>query len=375
MRKFCFHLYSRKLDFHHGSSLDENNLIEPFLEACRRGNLDKVEAFLESGVDVNSVTEFGEEFALMVAVKLNNLELINILLDQGDIDVNMESRPSNITSLMMACHDDRPEIVKKLLKNKNIDLNRQDIYGNTAMMVAVLAGSVNCLRLLSTHCIGRLELFFSIKGNKFLSRKVKVYWNAGDNDRDDSAAILAVRVENIEIIKILVNIKDVNWNRKNEENESAFSLAVKSGNKEVVKLIQSYVSNLDVDVENLKNHNVYKAAAEGCRKFLSDKVKDITIRDGDDPDDSLIFDLKDGVSKLINGNSRDRFSSKKRFRLVYEDASQCPVCFEDFSKEVKVFQCTEGHFTCGKCRPKVNKCPECRSKLIGRAIGYERTLC
>ena len=124
MRKFCFHLYSRKLDFHHGSTLDENNLIEPFLEACRRGNLDKVEAFLESGVDVNSVTEFGEEFALMVAVKLNNLELINILLDQGDIDVNMESRPSNITSLMMACHDDRPEIVKKLLKNKNIDLNR-----------------------------------------------------------------------------------------------------------------------------------------------------------------------------------------------------------------------------------------------------------
>ena len=91
--------------------------------------------------------------------------------------------------------------------------------------------------------------------------------------------------------------------------------------------------------------------------------------------DSLMFVLREGLLKMLNSNIQDGSSSKKRLRLVYEEDSQCPVCFAVFSKEAKVFHCSQGHFTCGSCRLRLNRCPECRAKFIGRAIGFERTLC
>jgi len=355
MRKFCFHLQSsqvRKFNFHANSHLEgmcEHRLIEPFLEACRRGNLDKVEAFLESGVDVNSVTEEGgEDFALMYAVQQNNLDLLDLLLANEDIDVDMPG-PDNITPLMKACHDDRPEIVRKMIAKSQICLDLQDCCGNTAAMVAVLAESVDCLQLLSEK---------------------ELDWNLGDDDQDDSAAILAVRVENLQVIEILSKIGSVDWNRRNEKDESAFSIALKKKDKEVIKLILSNVSHHDIDIEHLKRQNVHEAAVKACQQYITEKVADIN-----NGNSSRIFALREGISKLLNANIEEGSSPKKRFRLLYEDSSQCPVCFSAFSKEVKVFHCSEGHFTCGMCRPRLNKCPECRAKFIGRAIGFERTLC
>ena len=260
--------------------------------------------------------------------------------------MNMVRRPDEITALIMACHDEKPEIVKKLLKNDKINLNSQDIYGNTAAMVSVISGSFNCLRLLSED------------------KDHEVDWNLGDDVRDDSAAILAVRMDNFEAIKILVENKSVNWSRKNRENETAFSLALKNDNKEVVKLILNNVSNLDLDIEHLKSQNVFATAVEICQQFIAQKVADLT-----DGESVLIM-----VSKLIKANVIDESLPKKRFRLVFEDVLECPVCFEAFSNEAKVFQCSEGHFTCGKCKPKLEYCPECRSMFMGRAIGFERTL-
>jgi len=370
MRKFCFHLDTAKedkFDFHQGSctSLDdkcEHHLIELFLEACRRGDLYKVEAFLEAGVDVNSVTDYGEGFALMYAVQKKNLELLDLLLSQDNVDVNMVSNPSNITALMMACHEDSHDIVKKLIGKKDtylnpedsfysgIDFNCMDIYGNTAAMVAVLAGSVDCLKLLSTE--------------------KEVNWNKGDKEQNDSVAILAVREENIEIIEILAQIGSLNWNWKNIKGKTAFSVALENGNEEVVMSILSNVSKLDVDVELLKSQNVYQKAVEACEKYVHETVNDISRSN-----DSLMFVLREGLLKMLNSNIQDGSSSKKRLRLVYEEDCQCPVCFAVFSKEAKVFHCSQGHFTCGSCRLRLNRCPECRANFIGRAIGFERTLC
>ena len=53
---------------------------------------------------------------------------------------------------------------------------------------------------------------------------------------------------------------------------------------------------------------------------------------------------------------------------------ECPVCLIQFRGETRVFQCTEGHFICGDCDPRVVRCPVCREDMMGRAHDFERFL-
>ena len=38
----------------------------------------------------------------------------------------------------------------------------------------------------------------------------------------------------------------------------------------------------------------------------------------------------------------------------------CPVCF-DTTHSIPVYQCTNGHFVCNDCIPKLKECPICRN--------------
>jgi len=50
---------------------------------------------------------------------------------------------------------------------------------------------------------------------------------------------------------------------------------------------------------------------------------------------------------------------------------ECPVCLELMYPPLKIFQCSQGHALCGKCRPKCKNCPTCRGPIIGRATVLE----
>ena len=53
---------------------------------------------------------------------------------------------------------------------------------------------------------------------------------------------------------------------------------------------------------------------------------------------------------------------------------ECPVCYERFTGQSQVFQCQQGHFVCGTCRPRVHNCPVCRGNMMGRCNGFEQFL-
>ena len=53
---------------------------------------------------------------------------------------------------------------------------------------------------------------------------------------------------------------------------------------------------------------------------------------------------------------------------------ECPVCYERFTGQSQVFQCQQGHFVCGTCRPRVQTCPVCRGIMMGRCNGFEQFL-
>jgi len=93
--------------------------IMSFLQACAMGNLARVEELLEKGVDVNT------------------------LGDPTSPDVL-----SNTSGLMIATMSRQVGVVERLLAEENIDVDRRGKNGETALTIAALQGSNECMSLL-----------------------------------------------------------------------------------------------------------------------------------------------------------------------------------------------------------------------------------
>jgi len=68
--------------------------------------------------------------------------------------------------------------------------------------------------------------------------------------------------------------------------------------------------------------------------------------------------------------------TKTKMATSTKKAPDCPVCYEALIPPKKIFQCSQGHFLCEKCKmnPNLKWCPTCRQAITGRNIGMELTL-
>eukprot|EP00943_MAST-04B_sp_MAST-4B-sp1_P006692 g6692.t1 len=95
----------------------------PFIAACKMGNLKDVRAFIKNNsYDVNATDSFGQT-ALYIGVFNNNIELIELLVDNG-ADVDSIVTVTGETSLGVATRNNNTEIVNILIK-KGACINRQ----------------------------------------------------------------------------------------------------------------------------------------------------------------------------------------------------------------------------------------------------------
>ena len=53
---------------------------------------------------------------------------------------------------------------------------------------------------------------------------------------------------------------------------------------------------------------------------------------------------------------------------------ECPACYSSYSPASHVYLCTEGHWVCGDCRLRLERCSLCRSPIVGRAHDFEKFL-
>merc|ERR1712203_301991 len=90
-----------------------------FLEACAMGNQSRVEELLEKGVDVNTVGVPSSQDAL-----------------------------TNTSGLMIATMAQQVDVVERLLAEEDVDVDRRGKNGETALTIAALQGSDECVSLL-----------------------------------------------------------------------------------------------------------------------------------------------------------------------------------------------------------------------------------
>ncbi|KAL8713738.1 MAG: hypothetical protein Q9220_002264 [cf. Caloplaca sp. 1 TL-2023] len=139
------HLLEQGLNINHQ---DLDNGQTPLIFACRRGNSAALSLLLQRGASVNLRSRSGST-ALFEAVVSNHVEVVAILLKDPNLKVN-NRHPQNAerSPLMFAARDNSGEILGELLGDVRIDVNQKDLYGVTALTIAVKAN-----HLLSVECL------------------------------------------------------------------------------------------------------------------------------------------------------------------------------------------------------------------------------
>jgi len=105
----------------------------------------------QPGVDVNlKANNKSKASALHIAVKYNNIDIINMLLRYSNIDIN-SLNVFHMTPLVMAIKESQIECVKILIKEENIDVNSKDGDGNTPFMICDMYSTASMRSLLLQH--------------------------------------------------------------------------------------------------------------------------------------------------------------------------------------------------------------------------------
>ena len=140
-----------------------------------------------------------------------------------------------------------------------------------------------------------------------------------ENSHGFTCAIGAAKDGNIEILKILRDIHTVKWNLTNKKGVSALSMALKNNDMEAVRIILS-VPSLEIAAHQLRELNVPRHLRMEC-------MKSVMV-----------------MANRANSNLNSLMSS------LGGGSMECHVCLIPFTAQRKVFQCGNGHFTCGDCK-------------------------
>ena len=125
-------------------------MAEEFVELCYQGDLEGVQAALQSGTDVNCKNEYGRT-GLMEALSGRKTGVARLLLEQEGIDINncdsygqsalhyaaRFTKNSECLAILLA----RPELTSQMV-------NKKDSFGDTPLWWAVYNGAVECVQLL-----------------------------------------------------------------------------------------------------------------------------------------------------------------------------------------------------------------------------------
>ena len=277
-----------------------SELEKTFIDACKNLDLDKVRACVTLGVDVNCEDE-RNNFGLLIAITLQNLDLLDILLSHPNIEVNKRINIEGYESgnpFLEACWNGNADIVRRLLSVPGIDLNYQDSGGRSGAMWAVRRGKTEVVKLLK-------ETF-------------GIDWNL-----QSSKGTTAVMRTSLTTLKILKDIPSINWNLVNDDGHTALSAAMRSGNIEAVRILLS-IPSLIIDANQLKNQNVPRNMIKECMDILVE------------------------MSNRTNNNMKNLVASLGDGRTM-----ECPVCLTLFTAQRRVFMCGNGHFTCGHCKERI----------------------
>eukprot|EP01064_Diplonema_japonicum_P037726 TRINITY_DN8933_c0_g3_i1.p2 TRINITY_DN8933_c0_g3~~TRINITY_DN8933_c0_g3_i1.p2 ORF type:complete len:396 (+),score=89.05 TRINITY_DN8933_c0_g3_i1:2068-3255(+) len=215
------------------------------IRAAWECNVEVLELLTKAGVDVNE-RGFGGWTALMSAAPNGDTEMIRLLAETGDLS---NVHDAGLTALMLGAQTGQPTIVKLLLES-NADLTVTDVYGNTALEIAVAHGHLETAAHLleaspESSYRGLLNVAVSAEQPETLEMLLKM----GLRDAGGMGALhTAAQMANLNMADIIIchtNKVDV----VNDKQMTPLMVAVQAGSEPFVRFLVDHGADLTaVDV-------------------------------------------------------------------------------------------------------------------------------
>ena len=183
---------------------------ERFFRLCQQGSVELLQQLLDSeeSVDLDFRGEPSGVTAVMVAVKARQPSVLRLLLERG-ADANLRTRGAQLTALHLAASLGALEEGRLLLQLGAAEVNAASELGQTPLLMALLKGHADMVRLLvdagaSTetllyHAVGRDDLAVA---TMLLDAGVDANECVGENQK--TALHLAARENNQRLARLLL---------------------------------------------------------------------------------------------------------------------------------------------------------------------------
>ena len=227
-----------------------------------------VKFLVEAGVDLNVLDKFGNT-ALMYAAEAGGFNSVKYLTERMSASSLNQTNKKGQTALMMAAKvsNDAPGLCVKFLVEAGVDLNVQDEFGNTALMLAAVAGGFNSV--------------------KYLTERMSVSSLNQTNKKGQTALMMAAKVSNDApglCVKFLVEA-GVDLNVQDEFGNTALMLAAVAGGFNSVKYLTERISVSSLNQTNKKGQTALMRAASNnsseqtsCLKCLVEAGADVNVQ-------------------------------------------------------------------------------------------------
>lgn len=254
-----------RMNFRKFNNKGENIMInnEELMEACEKGELEKVKSIIEKGIDID--LEYNNWTPLTKASEKGHLNIVKYLVENG-AKINKENG-HDWTALMCASMNGHSDIVEYLVENgAGVNIKNED--GHTALI------------LVSNEDKEHLNIIQYLVDN---GADINIKNNDGD-----TALIIASKKEHLCIIKYLiynkadVNVKDnCDWTAlmyilKNKQSEENNQLIENSKSKELIDFFIEKGGSIDLK----KYHTKDKDKMLPLYKFIAGTINDIIRNDG-----------------------------------------------------------------------------------------------
>jgi len=263
-KKYLNFLIKRWLDLNHINKKWENILFN----AVRLGNKEIIELLINAWVNINiKNNEMLSPLMLAISKKSSN-EILSLFIENKNFDSTLVDMDWNwyLHKLMK----DDTKILKKLLQT-NIDINLINTFWETPLITMIkesrneediiikldLLLEKENLNLNIQDNLWKSLLLYSIEKsyNKLFSKLLKSWTNPLQIDNEwNSTLILAAQKNNIDIIKELLEIKEININAQNNIWETALHIAFQKWNFWIINLLLD--KWIDLDSFNLEKQNI-----------------------------------------------------------------------------------------------------------------------
>ena len=130
---------------------------QSFWRLCNKGDIERVQAAIDNGADVNEANHMGGT-ALMFAINKSHNNVVQVLLHHPQIDIKKVDLDGS-SALHCAVIGDNLEGLTALLAQHDdlMIINQRSKDGRTPIMEAVARNSVNCFQLLLTNPLVDLD--------------------------------------------------------------------------------------------------------------------------------------------------------------------------------------------------------------------------